>query len=250
MAALIRAIKYVLARLTGIVVMAIMRLRYRITLGGLTADMPRRGVLILANHPAEIDPVIISGALYRRMRPRAVVLESFITPVSWYFLYVSRALPIPDLEQERSREAVQRVRACIENVVSALQHGENVLIYPSGRLYRSGLEKIGGASGVAMVLKRAPDVPVMLVTIRGMWGSCFSCASGAKPDLAAALLTGMQALVRNFIFFCPRRDVSITCAMAPDDFPRNADKLTLNRWLEDWFNREGEEPLTVVPCTR
>jgi hypothetical protein len=64
------------------------------------------------------------------------------------------------------------------------------------------------------------------------------------------LLNGVKALLRNWLFFCPRRTITISCAMAPGDFPRDAGKLTLNRWLEDWFNREGEEPLTEVPYTR
>jgi len=93
-------------------------------------------------------------------------------------------------------------------------------------------------------------VPVLLVRIRGFWGSSFSCAAGRKPKLIKTLLDGARILLRNGIFWCPKRTIVIACEMAPADFPRRAPRQELNHWLNQWFNQPGDEPLVRVPITR
>lgn len=223
-------------------------LRYRVRFAGLDAIPVRKGALLLPNHPAEIDPLIIAMFCWRRFKQRAILLEEFYHPsYAHWLLKLGRSIPIPDLEKERTPAAAKRLRERLEDVVNALATGDNVLLYPSGRLSRTGHESIGNSSGLHMVLSRLPDTPVILMRTRGLWGSSFSCAGGAKPDLKTGILGGMKALLKRGLFFCPRRAVTIECELAPDDFPRNADRQTLNRWLEDWYNRHGAEEVTRVP---
>lgn len=238
------------ANLVAALLRVVFRLRYDIELRGFDSLPPLHGALMLANHPAELDPVVLVCFLWPQLRPHPVVLMTFYRlPFARPFLDLCRAIPFSDLETERNAESVRQLKQALHDVTTILHHGGNILLYPSGRLYRSGREVIGNASGTHLILSRAPDVPVLLIRTRGFWGSSFSCAQGEKPDLIRALLAGMWTLIRNGLFFCPRRRIAIECQLAPPDFPRHADRRTLNRWLEDWFNAPGDEPLTLVPTS-
>jgi long-chain-fatty-acid--[acyl-carrier-protein] ligase len=225
--------------------------RYRVVLRGFDALGRARGMLVLANHPAEIDPVVLVCSTWRHLRLRALVLEEFYhMPLAHAVLWTDSALPIPDLEVTRTAESVRLLKQRLGETVDALHAGDNVLLYPSGRLYRAPREVVGNASGTHLILKRHPDVPVLLVRIRGFWGSSFSCADGAKPHLLRAVRQGLWCVLRNGIFWCPKRTITIECAPAPADFPRTAARQDLNRWLDQWFNQPGDEPLTHVPYER
>jgi long-chain-fatty-acid--[acyl-carrier-protein] ligase len=229
----------------------ILRRRYAVELRGFDALPLAHGMLVLANHPAEIDPLVLTTATWSQLHLRALVLQEFYDiRIARGVLWVGNALPIPDLEVTRTAESVCRLKQRLGEAVAGLHAGDNILLYPSGRLYRKPHETVGNASGTQLILKRYPEVPVLLVRIRGFWGSSFSCAAGSKPKLVKTLLAGAWALLRNGIFWCPRRTITITCEVAPADFPRRASRQELNHWLEQWFNQPGDEPLTRVPTTR
>ena len=236
---------------TEVMLKLLLGLRYRVAVTGLDAVPANTGHLMLSNHPAEIEPLVFIAFTWRRLYTRAVLLKDIYRLVyaKWLFK-LSVAIPVPDLEVERSRSGVHELHRALHEIIAGVRAGDNVLFYPSGRLYRTGRETIGNASGLHLLLKRAPDMPIMLVRTRGFWGSSFSCASGERPNLGRTLLEGIKTLARNLVFFCPRRQISIECATAPADFPRTADRATLNCWLEEWFNQPGEEPLTRVPYRR
>ena len=230
----------------------LLRLRYRVRLVGLDAAGPRRGVLILPNHPGELDPVIVITTLWGRFRARPMVIEDFyhLPALNWLFRLIG-AIPMPNMEGGASHYKRMRVSQALAHAAASLQAGENVLIYPAGRLMRSGLEALGGNSGIEEILRRVPETPVLLVRTRGLLGSSFSwVAQRHRPDLAACLLRGAKYLLLNLGFFMPRRPVTATCAWAPADFPRADDRVAINRWLEEWYNQDGEEPLSLISYSR
>ncbi|MCX7847645.1 MAG: 1-acyl-sn-glycerol-3-phosphate acyltransferase [bacterium] len=226
----------------------LIRCRYDIELRGFEELPPLRGALLLANHPSELDPMVLVCFLWERLQPHPVVLMTFYRQAyARPFLDLCGAIPFADLEAERTVEGVRQLKQALAEVVASLHAGKNILLYPSGRLYRSGREVIGNASGTHLILSRVPEVPVVLIRSRGFWGSSFSCAHGEKPDLRKALLRAGWMLLLNGFIFCPKRKIVIEAQLAPVDFPRHADRRTLNRWLEEWFNAPGEEPRTIVP---
>jgi 1-acyl-sn-glycerol-3-phosphate acyltransferase len=111
--------------------------RYRTTVSGLEQLKSLSGpTLVLPNHPAYIDPPLISShiRLHKPLRPlvfsgtyRMLGLRPLMGLVD--------AFEVPDMSAH-SRDAQAKVFAMIDSVVERLNAGDCMLIYPSGRLQR------------------------------------------------------------------------------------------------------------------
>ena len=223
--------------------------RYRLHVSGLDTLPEEGGLLILPNHPAELDPILISSQLWKHFRVRPVVLEKYYNlPVIHSVLRTIRSIPMPDMDFESGPYKRRRVEAALKNAIDALTRGENVLLYPSGRLMTGNRENVGGNSGAHTLLNAAAEAKVVLVRTRGLFGSIFSRAvsRGASPDFWPTVKRALAVIVRNGVFFVPKREVFMEFLPAPADFPRNAEVVTLNRWLNDWYNEPGPDGPTMV----
>lgn len=236
--------------LLNLLLACLLRLRYRIHVDGLheikrSRRDDRRSILFLPNHQALIDPVILMSLLFNAFAPRPLADEQQTSHALFRWLMAKlRAIRIPDLNTS-GQQAREQVFAGIEEVIAALKQGDNVLLYPSGRISRGNLEQIGGNSGAATVLHAVPEARVVLVRMRGLWGSRFSRAQGI-PSLLKDIGKLSLAVLASGIFFLPRRRVHLRF-VEPDDFPvRNAGKQVINRYLEAFYNREPDRN-TEVP---
>lgn len=235
------------------VLCSLLCLRYRVRIEGKkellahTFDQPS-GILFLANHPAEIDPLILLTHLWFPFRPHPVAIEYlFHMPIVGFLLRLVGALPIPNFDTGTNSFKRKKMDAVFKALFSALDERENILIYPAGGLKTGPEEVIGGASGVHTILQTKPQINIVLIRTSGLWGSTFSRApTGSTPDLFPTFLHGFKVLLKNGIFFAPRREVVIEMALAPPDFPRKAGRRELNRYLENWFNAKGPDPLNLV----
>ena len=116
---------------------------------------------------------------------------------------------------------------------------------------RSGLEDLRAASAIFDILKNSPETQVILVRTTGLIGSSFSWpVHRARPDLFKCLNQGFLHIIRNLIFFTPRRQVLVEFEEAPSEIFKCSDKMELNGILEDWFNKGGEEAIHHVPYSR
>ncbi len=236
-------------RLLTIFVRVVLWLRYRVRVTGVdkVRAAGRRGILFLPNHPALIDPIILMSRLYGPFRVRALAdrdqIDRFF--IRWLAARIN-VLPIPDLAKF-GVSAGGEVRETISKCIEALRAGDNLVLYPAGRIYNGRLEDLGGGSAVESILRELPDVRIVLVRTHGLWGSSFSRAAGREPSVAAAIKRGVRSLLASGIFFAPRRKVSIEL-VEPADMPRGADRRTINRYLERFYN-EDAPPNTYVPYT-
>lgn len=225
-------------------------LRYRLRVVGKKSLTSKKkgGMLFLANHPAEIDPCILLTTLWYPFKIHPVAVEYlFRIPVVRNLLDFVGALSVPSFTAFANSYKKRQVEKTYQKIYSLLEKGENVLIYPAGGLKQTASEVIGGASGVHTILGMRPETEVVLVRTKGLWGSTFSRApTGKTPDLFSTFLGGFKVLLKNGLFFAPRREVIVECVLAPNDFPRRGSRLELNRFLENWYNREGPEPLKLV----
>jgi acyl-CoA synthetase (AMP-forming)/AMP-acid ligase II/1-acyl-sn-glycerol-3-phosphate acyltransferase/acyl carrier protein len=215
----------------------ILRLRYDIEVTGLDKVQKSdnsAGVLFLPNHPAWIDPVILMTVLHGKFQPRPLAdydetNKFYIRPL----MKLVNAVRIPKIAKN-GRNSRDKVTGGIKKVATSLRRGDNVILYPAGQLYRSGQEKIGAKSAVHTILTRNPGQRIVLARISGLWGSSFSWADGS-PLLFAKWKTYIAFALANFLFLGPRRKVTIEFN-EPLDFPRHADRITVNRILEKFYN--------------
>lgn len=237
---------YFLYKLTCCVI----SLRYRVHTQGLEKLKPleKGGVLFLPNHPAEIDPVIVMLILWRHYKPRPLVLEKFYYLTGAHYLQkLVGAIPIPDLNGQANKWKENKIEKIFQQISEGLKSGENYLIYPSGRLKYKAEESLGGASFVHRLIFENPKIQVVLIRTTGLWGSRFSTAlTGNTPDFVKIFWEGIKIVLKNGIFFIPRRDVYVDIEPAAQDFPKTSPRLEFNRYLEKWYNKKGPEPLTFV----
>jgi long-chain-fatty-acid--[acyl-carrier-protein] ligase len=73
--------------------------------------------------------------------------------------------------------------------------------------------------------------------------------TGTSPDFAKTVWKGIKILLKNCLFFVPKRPVKIEMSLPPSDFPYQGTRLEINKYLENWYNRYpevGPEPLSLV----
>jgi acyl-CoA synthetase (AMP-forming)/AMP-acid ligase II/acyl carrier protein len=236
-----------LNKLLGLLAKILLRLRYNIKIKGLD-DIKSRGksdILFLPNHPALIDPAIIVSILHKDFAPQSLAVEFRLTHplIAWISKRFGVRL-IPHIPRT-GPAASTVIKKVLSESIEHIRSGGNFLLYPAGRLKRRRLEEIRATSAVKLILEQVPDIRVVLVRQNGLWGSSFSWASGKNPDLMFNLKQGLKYLFLNGLFFMPRRPVQIEF-VEPKNFPRTADRITMNRFLEDFYNTEASRN-TYVP---
>ena len=227
----------------------LLALRYRVRFVGAEAVFRHPGpYLILPNHPAYCDPPNLIVRMFPWFKARPMALETnFQNPILGFIAWLINPIRVPDTDRN-SADARDRAQAAVSSVIDALKKGENVILWPSGRLMRDGSERLGGARTVADVLAAVPNVTVVAVRTRGLWGSMFSWARGTKPSLNRGLVRGIGILLANLIAFAPRRKVTVTLEAFPADGRPEPVREKINPWLEAWYNADARrESPTYVP---
>lgn len=226
----------------------LLSLRYRIEITGLeNITKSDGGMLICPNHPAEMDPLVMIAVFWKKFKPRPLAVEHFYYQKGIrFFMDLVRVLPLPSMDVGNQWK-VKQVEKLKNKITQKLSEGENFLIYPSGKLMRGPEEKIGGASLVADLLSEKPDTKVVLVRTTGLWGSTFSRAiTGLSPDFSKVMFNGFKVLLKNGIFFAPKRTIKVEIEENPADFPARGGKMEINRYLESWYNKNGPQPFVRV----
>jgi long-chain-fatty-acid--[acyl-carrier-protein] ligase len=243
---MLRAIRLTL----WLIVRSVLSLRYRVRLHGTDQLREIKGpLLILPNHPGFVDPMLMLALLGPRLSPRPMLAESnFQSPIMRLLMKLLNALRVPDLDQASS-EARDRAQQAVADTIAALRQGDNVILWPSGRLQRNGMgEILGGARATSDILQAVPEAAVLLVRTRGVWGSTFTYAfNGQRPELIRRLLGGAGWLLSNLLFLTPRRNIDITLECPERKSLPPLRRETLNPWLEAWYNTGGPEAPTFVP---
>lgn len=228
------------------IVHCLLRLRYRIEIKGLdqVGKLGAESILFLPNHPALIDPLIVNSVLQKSFQVRPLVNEGQVNhPVLRYVMAKVRALIIPDLSHVANSKngGHDVVHDALNEMSRSLEHGDNLLVYPAGRIYRTGEESLRGSSAVDRLVKSAPNARVVLVRTTGLWGSQFSRARGNVPHFFAVLLRMLPLVLVNGLLFMPKRQVTVELVEAPD-FPREGSRQQINRYLELFYNESVQPP--------
>ncbi len=230
-------------------------IRYKIEVSGLEEVSylkgSKPGILFLPNHPAEIDPIILMAILGPKFFPRGVVVEHFYYLKGFKkILDFGRVVPVPSMEEKANKWKKKELEKTLSYIQKEMDGGENFIIYPAGKLKRSGFERIGGASFVHALLSQRDAMPAVLIRTTGLWGSSFSVGkTGKTPPFGKTLAFAFKVILKNLLFFVPKRKLLIEFNVCPP-LPRKEGRLEFNRALELWYNNypePGEELLKSVP---
>ena len=207
-------------------------------------------MVILPNHPGYIDPFLLFGVLWPSLRMRPLVYRGTFQGFTGRLLVrLVNALEVPDLDvaSVRARDEAEQAVAAI---VAGLGRGERFILWPAGRVWRDGIERIGPARAAADILRSLPECGVVLVRTRGVWGSSWTWAQlDRRPPLVRLMFAGLGWLLVNGLFFMPRRHVEVTLEVADRSRLPEPRREVLNPWLEQWYNGDlggnAETPVWV-----
>ncbi|HMS54555.1 MAG TPA: lysophospholipid acyltransferase family protein [Fimbriimonadaceae bacterium] len=112
------------------------------------------GLLILANHQADVDPILVQIACPRPIYFMAKS-ELFSMPILGYVIRCFKAFPVKRGEPDRS---------AIKHAVELVKSGEVVCVFPEGELSPTG-EMLPLKPGVALLIRLA-QCPVVCVGLK------------------------------------------------------------------------------------
>jgi 1-acyl-sn-glycerol-3-phosphate acyltransferase len=147
--------------------------RFQVTGPGLI-HLPWRGpVLVLANHAAYFDPLFLGK--YLPLRLRALMISTMLDKpfLRWLAGDIYGAIRVPD------KAGFRRTMPELDEAVSALRHGENLIIFPEAWLRRrEDVPLHRFAQGVYRILLERPETPILPCWIETSWGSFLSYKNG------------------------------------------------------------------------
>ena len=250
------------AKLASILLSCILCFRYRVKVKGRSVfkdkSLKDGPVLILPNHPAEIDPFIMYKILGRKFHVRPLVAETmFHTKGAKIFMHMVRAKPVPEFDTAINEYKYQKAKEFHDSIIEDLKKGEMILLYPAGGLKRQAKELVGGRSLAHRLVQEVPETRIVLARITGLWGSTFSTYfSGETPPFWSIAFKGVMAFFKNCFFFMPKRKVLVEFSLPEKNFPLHRSRQEFNSALEKWYNQypygdniEPQERENLVPTT-
>ena len=146
-------------------------------------------------------------------------------------------IPISEIT---SWDNTDEVKQSFEKVTEALSHNRNILLYPSWQIYKQWFESIVWKQSVYNIVKLMPDnTKVLWIQDRWLWGSSFSMAwDNGKSGLFYLLFRGIWVILANFIFFVPKRHVTLDIHDITTEInvQKNKTLNEFNLYLENFYN--------------
>jgi 1-acyl-sn-glycerol-3-phosphate acyltransferase len=238
------------AKTLAFVTRNILRLRYRVILIGSEVLDKNNSMLVLPNHQALIDPIILISNMYRYSTVLPAISSKYydIIFLKAFFKNLG-AIRVSDLE--RGSRDVNVLKDISRAILKGLKRGKSMVLYPSGQIANQGFERIANKKSAHVLVSKLPqNSEVIGVRIHGLWGSMWSKAkTGASPDFFLQFLKGIFYIFLNLIFFIPKRKVEIEFFDITEQAKESATKgrKEFNQFLEEFYNSQGEEPALSVP---
>jgi 1-acyl-sn-glycerol-3-phosphate acyltransferase len=146
------------------------RVLYRLEVRG-HEHVPETGAcVVVANHVAFNDWLIVAGSL---RRPARFVMDHHMAklPIVSTLLRHGKVIPIAPAHEDAAL-----MERAFSRIAEELRAGEVVCIYPEGKITKTG-EMNPFKPGIERILKETP-VPVVPLAVHGLWGSFFSRKDG------------------------------------------------------------------------
>lgn len=142
----------------------LVRLMYNVTETGFDKIPDEGGAILICNHIAYTDGLIINAAVGKRRVRYIIDKHVYEWPGINYFMKINRAIPIAPNKED--------VGKALDEIAAGLEAGDLICIFPEGQMtYTGNLGRF--RPGVEWMIQRTP-VPVYPLALKGMWGSIFS----------------------------------------------------------------------------
>ena len=222
--------------------------RYRVEVDGLPEAAQDATYLVLPNHPAMVDPMLVTVVFWKTPL-RGLCDEKFFHAgvVAPAVLRTLGAVPVPDLRKNRTAKGASIARGLGDIVKNTLAEGGNMIFYPSGHLQTEpDRDDIGTRQLAYNICKDLSEaghrarIRILGVRTRGLWGSIWSRAG--RSDSPAFVPTFVKSVFLWFFWspFVPRRRVTMHVEDITDrvkEWSRGT-RLEFNRKLSDWYNEQ------------
>ncbi len=227
----------------------ILFLRYKITFKNIEVFDSVTPMVVFPNHPALVDPMILTAYVAKKKILSPIMTETYFhTAGLGPIVRALRAVPVGDIAKWWS---IENVKQAFGGIKKAIEDRQNILIYPSGHIYVQPFEHIVGKKMAFEIIKMLEgDTRIIMTRTKWLWGSMWSKAyTGTSPNLMKVLFLSFWHIIANFIFFIPRRDISI-------EFRDMTDELkqwyalwldAFNENLQNFYNQWWDEPCRFVP---
>ena len=169
----------------------------------------------MCNHVSFVDWLIIAAGIKRPVR--FVIYYKFMKiPVIRFLFKDAKVIAISS-----KKECEETYNQAMESISKALEENELICLFPEGEITKNG-ELSSFKPGIEKILKENP-VPVIPMTLNGLWGSFFSRKYNQKAlSRPSLLLRNWFRKVELNIYPPLREDVS---AKALEDFIKERVKL-------------------------
>ena len=198
-------------------------------------------LLVLPNHPAMVDPMIVTAELWRTPLKPLVDEQFFSTGiVAPAVLRTLGGVPVPDLRKHRSKAGASIARGLGDLVKGTLTAGGSMIFYPSGHIYTENREDIGTRQLAYNICRELPPgVEVIGVRTTGLWGSIWSRAG--RTSSPPFIPTLVRSVLRWFFVapFTRRRAVTMQLENLTErvkTWSATLTRLGFNHQLEEWYN--------------
>jgi acyl-[acyl-carrier-protein]-phospholipid O-acyltransferase/long-chain-fatty-acid--[acyl-carrier-protein] ligase len=152
-------------QVAGWLITLLLKLAYRVQVIGAEHVPATGGCLVVCNHLGYTDGAILAASLPRP--GRFLVYRHFVEmPVIGFFLRAAGVIPVAAEDHRRA------LLASIDAAVEAAKAGEVVVIFPEGKLTRSGQTDVFH-SGLERIASRA-GVPIIPAHLDGLYGTIAS----------------------------------------------------------------------------
>ena len=230
----------------------ILKVRYKVRLKGVNniSKDPNRPILILPNHPAQVDPQILFSELYSRNKKAVPIVDEafYNNPLLNILFRKMNAVSVIDLETQVKDFDLQGVT---DEIIDRLKLNLPVVLYPEGRTSSDSTTVLAGRKLAYEVVKNAPkNTQILIVKTSGLWGSIWSRAwTGNMVNFPLVYAKSILITLLNLIFFVPKRKVEIEfldLTSEIKDKALNSSNRDFNKYLENIYNKNIHNELKYL----
>lgn len=223
--------------------------RYHIDVRGFEVFDTDAPVVVLPNHPALVDPMIMLSVVAQKKLLSPIMTETYYHTFGMEPLF--RALWTVSVWDISRGGTIEDMNSAFSGMIDAVSAWKNILLYPSGHVYVQPFEHIVWKKMAYELISRLPEgTKIIVARTTGLWWSLWSKAyTGTSPELTKVFLKSLWYMIANGIFFLPKREVQIEYIDMTDDLLKwQKDGLNIfNKKLQDLYNKRGDEVCHFIP---